>query len=212
MWAERRECRWSSLDRRGISHPLAGPTPATSKQTNGASTTMRGALAQERCVFGNPRPHQQSLYSLQEGDPPGEAGRIPVIISTVLWRTDLGSLNGSVAMLQQSGLGGQVASWLGSGLNAPMTSFVRLSVSSMSGSSPTSLGFRRTRHSGFCARPCRALWNVRARTAPYRRARRAQTRSRANPEPDWNPRAFGRFLDLGRSSGANHDTRNEMPP
>jgi uncharacterized protein YidB (DUF937 family) len=51
----------------------------------------------------------------------GEAGRIPWIISTVLWSTDLGSLNGLVAKLKQGGLGGQVASWLGNDLNLPVT-------------------------------------------------------------------------------------------
>src|SRR5205814_9499812 len=51
----------------------------------------------------------------------GEAARIPWIISTVLWRTDLGSLNGLVAQLKRGGLEGQVASWLGKDLNRPVT-------------------------------------------------------------------------------------------
>jgi uncharacterized protein YidB (DUF937 family) len=51
----------------------------------------------------------------------GEAGRLPGIMSAFLWRTDLESLNGLVATLQQAGLGEKVASWLGSGRNLPVT-------------------------------------------------------------------------------------------
>jgi uncharacterized protein YidB (DUF937 family) len=50
-----------------------------------------------------------------------EAGAIPSIISDVLAKTDLESLNGIVAQLQQGGLNAQVSSWLGNGTNLPVT-------------------------------------------------------------------------------------------
>ena len=50
-----------------------------------------------------------------------ESAAIPAIIAAALEKTDLGGLNGIVAQLQQSGLGAQVASWLGNGANQPIT-------------------------------------------------------------------------------------------
>jgi uncharacterized protein YidB (DUF937 family) len=49
------------------------------------------------------------------------AGAMPALISAALAKTDLGNLNGIVAQLQQGGLGDQVASWLGSGANLPVS-------------------------------------------------------------------------------------------
>jgi uncharacterized protein YidB (DUF937 family) len=50
-----------------------------------------------------------------------EAGAMPALISAALAKTDLGNLNGIVAQLQQGGLGSQVASWLGTGSNLPVS-------------------------------------------------------------------------------------------
>jgi len=49
------------------------------------------------------------------------AAEAPALISAVLAKTDLGSLNGLVAQLQASGLGPQVQSWLGDGKNMSIT-------------------------------------------------------------------------------------------
>ena len=49
------------------------------------------------------------------------AGALPAILSQVLGKTDLGSVGGLLQQLQQSGLGPQVASWLGSGQNLPVS-------------------------------------------------------------------------------------------
>ena len=49
------------------------------------------------------------------------AGAMPALISAALAKTDLGNLNGIVSQLQQGGLGSQVASWLGSGSNLPVS-------------------------------------------------------------------------------------------
>jgi uncharacterized protein YidB (DUF937 family) len=49
-----------------------------------------------------------------------EAQALPVILSQVLGKTDLGSVGGLLHKLQQSGLGPQVASWLGNGANMPV--------------------------------------------------------------------------------------------
>lgn len=46
---------------------------------------------------------------------------LPVILSQMLSRTDLGSVGGLLDQLQKSGLGPQVASWLGNGANMPVT-------------------------------------------------------------------------------------------
>jgi uncharacterized protein YidB (DUF937 family) len=53
----------------------------------------------------------------------GQAGAsgLPDILSQVLARTDLGSIGGLLQQLQQSGLGPQVASWLGNGQNLPLS-------------------------------------------------------------------------------------------
>lgn len=51
----------------------------------------------------------------------GQAGGLPNILSQVLGRTDLGSIGGLLQQLQQTGLGPQVASWLGSGQNLPVS-------------------------------------------------------------------------------------------
>jgi uncharacterized protein YidB (DUF937 family) len=50
-----------------------------------------------------------------------DSQELPVILSQVLGRTDLGSIGGLLQQLQQSGLGAQVASWLGNGANMPIT-------------------------------------------------------------------------------------------
>jgi uncharacterized protein YidB (DUF937 family) len=49
------------------------------------------------------------------------SGGLPAILSQVLGKTDLGSIGGLLQQLQQSGLGPQVASWLGSGQNLPVS-------------------------------------------------------------------------------------------
>jgi uncharacterized protein YidB (DUF937 family) len=51
----------------------------------------------------------------------GDASGMPDAINGALAQTGLGDLNGVVAQLQQSGLGTQVSSWLGSGSNLPVT-------------------------------------------------------------------------------------------
>src|SRR6266849_5443171 len=50
-----------------------------------------------------------------------EAAAVPALVSAVLAKTDLGSLQGIVTKLQQGGLNDQVRSWLGSGANLPVT-------------------------------------------------------------------------------------------
>jgi uncharacterized protein YidB (DUF937 family) len=50
-----------------------------------------------------------------------EAAAMPTLISQVLAKTNLGSLEGMVNQLQQGGLGAQVQSWLGSGPNQMVT-------------------------------------------------------------------------------------------
>ena len=50
-----------------------------------------------------------------------ETQALPNILSQVLARTNLGSLGGLLQQLQNSGLGPQVASWLGNGQNLPVT-------------------------------------------------------------------------------------------
>ena len=50
-----------------------------------------------------------------------EAAALPALISAVLAKTDLGNMQGLLNKLQQSGLGPQVASWLGDGNNIPIT-------------------------------------------------------------------------------------------
>ena len=50
-----------------------------------------------------------------------ETQALPVILSQVLGKTDLGSVGGLLQKLQQSGLGPQVSSWLGNGANMPVT-------------------------------------------------------------------------------------------
>jgi len=50
-----------------------------------------------------------------------EANALPVLLSQVLSKTDLGSVSGLVAKLQEAGLGNQVSSWLGNGSNLPVT-------------------------------------------------------------------------------------------
>lgn len=56
----------------------------------------------------------------QAGQEAAPAG-ISDILAQVLGNTDLGSLGGLLQQLQQSGLGPQVASWLGNGQNLPVT-------------------------------------------------------------------------------------------
>jgi len=50
-----------------------------------------------------------------------EAAAVPALISAALSKTNLGSLQGLVAQLQQAGLDKQVQSWLGSGANIGIT-------------------------------------------------------------------------------------------
>jgi len=51
----------------------------------------------------------------------GGTGALSDILSQVLGKTDLGSIGGLLQQLQQSGLGPQVASWLGNGANLPVS-------------------------------------------------------------------------------------------
>jgi uncharacterized protein YidB (DUF937 family) len=46
---------------------------------------------------------------------------LPNVLSQVLGKTDMGSVGGLLEQLQKSGLGPQVASWLGDGKNLPIT-------------------------------------------------------------------------------------------
>ena len=46
-----------------------------------------------------------------------EANALPALLSQVLGKTDLGSVQGLLAKLQEGGLGSQVSSWLGNGAN-----------------------------------------------------------------------------------------------
>ena len=50
-----------------------------------------------------------------------EAKVLPELLSKALAQTSLGSLQGLLDKLKQSGLGPQVSSWLGSGPNQPIT-------------------------------------------------------------------------------------------
>ncbi len=50
-----------------------------------------------------------------------ETQGLPNILSQVLGKTDLGSVGGLLEQLQKSGLGPQVASWIGSGQNLPVS-------------------------------------------------------------------------------------------
>ena len=50
-----------------------------------------------------------------------EAQLLPGLLDKALAQTSLGSLQGLLQKLQQSGLGPQVQSWLGSGSNQPIT-------------------------------------------------------------------------------------------
>jgi uncharacterized protein YidB (DUF937 family) len=50
-----------------------------------------------------------------------ETQALPNILSQVLARTNLGSVGGLLQQLQNSGLGPQVASWLGNGQNLPIS-------------------------------------------------------------------------------------------
>ena len=50
-----------------------------------------------------------------------EAAAAPALVSVLLSKTDLGSLQGIVTKLQAAGLNDQVRSWLGNGANLPIT-------------------------------------------------------------------------------------------
>jgi uncharacterized protein YidB (DUF937 family) len=50
-----------------------------------------------------------------------ESGTLPVLINSVLAKTEYHDLNGLVAALEKGGLGPQVQSWLGPGANMPIT-------------------------------------------------------------------------------------------
>src|SRR4051794_25092817 len=49
-----------------------------------------------------------------------QGGKMPDLISAALANTNLGSLSGIVAQLEQGGLASQVQSWLGPGTNFPI--------------------------------------------------------------------------------------------
>jgi uncharacterized protein YidB (DUF937 family) len=49
-----------------------------------------------------------------------EANALPGLLTQVLGNTQLGSVGGLLAKLQEGGLGGQVSSWLGNGSNMPI--------------------------------------------------------------------------------------------
>ena len=51
----------------------------------------------------------------------GDSQALPGALSQILGRTDLGGIGGLLAQLQQGGLDRQVASWLGSGSNMPVS-------------------------------------------------------------------------------------------
>jgi len=50
-----------------------------------------------------------------------ESQALPAALSQFLGNTNLGSIGGLLAQLQQAGLGNQVASWLGKGTNMPVS-------------------------------------------------------------------------------------------
>jgi uncharacterized protein YidB (DUF937 family) len=50
-----------------------------------------------------------------------ESGNLPPILSQILAKTDFGSVGGLLEELNKSGLGTQVASWLGNGANLPIS-------------------------------------------------------------------------------------------
>jgi uncharacterized protein YidB (DUF937 family) len=49
-----------------------------------------------------------------------DTNALPGVLSQVLAKTDLGSVGGLLAMLQQGGLDRQVSSWLSNGANMPL--------------------------------------------------------------------------------------------
>ena len=49
-----------------------------------------------------------------------EANALPGLLNQVLGNTQLGNVGGLLAKLQEGGLAGQVASWLGNGSNMPV--------------------------------------------------------------------------------------------
>jgi uncharacterized protein YidB (DUF937 family) len=51
----------------------------------------------------------------------GGTGALSDVLSQVLAKTDLGGVGGLLQQLQQSGLGAEVASWLGNGENLPLS-------------------------------------------------------------------------------------------
>jgi uncharacterized protein YidB (DUF937 family) len=57
----------------------------------------------------------------QAGQQQAAPAGLPDILAQVLGNTDLGSLGGLLRQLEQSGLGAQVASWLGNGRNLPVS-------------------------------------------------------------------------------------------
>jgi uncharacterized protein YidB (DUF937 family) len=57
----------------------------------------------------------------QGGTGAGGTGALSDVLSQVLGKTHLGSIGGLLQQLQQSGLGPQVASWLGNGANLPVS-------------------------------------------------------------------------------------------
>lgn len=60
-----------------------------------------------------------ALKSVLTPGQPGESSLLPGLLSQLLGKTDLGSLGGLLAQLQQGGLGGEVSSWLSNGQNLP---------------------------------------------------------------------------------------------
>jgi uncharacterized protein YidB (DUF937 family) len=56
------------------------------------------------------------------GQAMGQLGaNAPALLNQVLGKTELGSVGGLLAKLQEGGLGNEVSSWLGSGANAGIT-------------------------------------------------------------------------------------------
>ncbi len=62
-----------------------------------------------------------ALKGLAGGSQEAAPAGIPDILGQVLGKTDLGSVGGLLQQLEQSGLGSQVASWLGEGQNLPVS-------------------------------------------------------------------------------------------
>jgi uncharacterized protein YidB (DUF937 family) len=89
----------------------------------------------------------------------GEASGLPAILGQILGNTVLGSAGGLLQQLQKSGLGPQVASWLGNGANLPVSAD-RAPLSAMSAFASSQ------RHSAFpsinCSANCPSIYRRRS--------------------------------------------------